>query len=228
MILSKHSQHRNRSYLQWLRNQSCAATCEAAEVAHHIRLGTNGGKGLKPSDYFCIPLKESHHTLGTQAIHRIGEASFFKLYNLQKEVLFVKYLSLYLEQAHSFSPEIESTDLQIQIASLINSIEGLRLEPTRSVEKKTKMGQKKKPKSEHQIKREQEKKKQDKELRKSFSDREKINKTPKMSENPLYQKAQEQRRLKARELREKHKERLSNERKEQYQKAKQYRKDRQT
>jgi hypothetical protein len=29
--------------------------------AHHVRVGTDGGIGLKPSDWWCVPICLQHH-----------------------------------------------------------------------------------------------------------------------------------------------------------------------
>ena len=76
MEFSKHKNHRNPNYLIWLREQPCVASGEKAQCAHHVRLGTNGGSSLKPSDYFCIPLIHEYHTTGLFAIHVVGEDTF--------------------------------------------------------------------------------------------------------------------------------------------------------
>ena len=44
--------------------------------AHHIRLGTDGGIGLKPSDYYTIPLCVTHH----KEVHDKGEFSTYNKY----------------------------------------------------------------------------------------------------------------------------------------------------
>ena len=65
---------RNAKHLRWIRTLPCA-TCHkpAPSEASHIRAGTDGGMGLKPSDWFCIPqCRECHAEL-----HR-GEKRFWE------------------------------------------------------------------------------------------------------------------------------------------------------
>lgn len=40
--------------------------------AHHVRLGTGGGIGLKPSDAAAVPLCPHHH----RVLHQIGQRTF--------------------------------------------------------------------------------------------------------------------------------------------------------
>ncbi len=43
-------------------------------VAHHVRMGGNGGMGLKPSDYRTVPLTDQEH----RTLHQHGEKSFWR------------------------------------------------------------------------------------------------------------------------------------------------------
>lgn len=65
---------REPQYLKWLRNQPCAVggTCAGSIQACHVRRGTDGGMGLKPSDRFSLPMCAAHH--GEQ--HMAGERTF--------------------------------------------------------------------------------------------------------------------------------------------------------
>lgn len=64
---------RSPAHRAWVRNHGCAAcgSVTAIECAH-VRLGTDGGMGQKPSDKWCISLCRDCHS----EQHRIGEASF--------------------------------------------------------------------------------------------------------------------------------------------------------
>jgi hypothetical protein len=44
----------------------------------HVRLGTDGGFGVKPADHFCISLCRVHHNES----HTGGELSFARAYGL--------------------------------------------------------------------------------------------------------------------------------------------------
>ena len=65
---------RSPEYLDWLRDQPCAigGTCAGRTQACHVRRGTDGGMGLKPSDQYALPMCGAHH--GEQ--HMAGEQTF--------------------------------------------------------------------------------------------------------------------------------------------------------
>ncbi len=207
MELSKHKAHRNQKYLAWLRKQNCAVSNKKAECAHHIRLGTNGGTGIKPSDYFCLPLINEYHTTGTQALHIIGEETFIKQYELDTITLFINYLKNYLAAEYDILYTLERRDKKQCLSELIEIIE------TKNV-KKIKKKAKSKPKEKApKIKSEKEKefyevakalkRAKDKDLR----DKLKQASDPKQTE--FYQKAKEAQKLKQKEYRDKNKKKVS-------------------
>ena len=57
-----------------VRTRECSVPgCRQGPVeTAHVRLGTDGGMGLKPSDFWCISLCHAHH----EEQHKIGEATF--------------------------------------------------------------------------------------------------------------------------------------------------------
>lgn len=72
-------------HLAWVRGHECLAldeTCSDRIEAAHVRAGTDGGMGVKPSDCYVVPLCSAHHALQ----HQIGEGAFenrFKVKLLQ-------------------------------------------------------------------------------------------------------------------------------------------------
>ena len=64
----------------WVRSYRCCVLgCTDGPVeCAHVRRGTDGGQGLKPSDRWSISLCQAHHA----EQHQIGESSFEKRYNL--------------------------------------------------------------------------------------------------------------------------------------------------
>lgn len=63
------------SHLKWIRGHACAASdmdCQVKIEAAHVRTGTDGGMGMKPSDCWTIPLCSTHH----RDQHQIGEPAF--------------------------------------------------------------------------------------------------------------------------------------------------------
>ncbi len=235
MNLSQHTAHRNDQYLSWLRTQNCIVSNVKAECAHHIRLGTNGGTGIKPSDYFCIPLTNENHTTGSNALHLIGEDTFLEMHQIDKEQMFVYYLSKFIKETLEIKVPLTQMPL-IAIKDLIDLIESKR--------ERKKTVKKSKPKKvdpyyekakelnrEHQkemrakIKEsapkpkkvsiteneyyqlaKEEKRLRDKELRRKIKESSKTKKKVSMADNPFYQKAKEVKRLRDKEMRKKLKE----------------------
>ena len=64
----------------WVRrHRCCVPDCERLPIeCAHVRRGTDGGQGLKPSDRFCLSLCAHHHA----EQHRIGEPAFEERYGL--------------------------------------------------------------------------------------------------------------------------------------------------
>lgn len=68
-------------HLAWIRTLPCVirdADCEGNIEAAHVRAGTDGGMGLKPSDKHSVPLCSWHHF--TQ--HVTGELRFWADYGI--------------------------------------------------------------------------------------------------------------------------------------------------
>jgi Putative HNHc nuclease len=64
----------------WVRRHRCSVPgCQRLPIeCAHVRTGTDGGAGLKPSDRWCISLCRDHHL----EQHEIGELSFEAKYDL--------------------------------------------------------------------------------------------------------------------------------------------------
>ena len=64
----------------WVRRHSCSvpACIQLPIECAHIRIGTDGGMALKPSDRWTISLCRVHHA----EQHRLGEVAFSKQYDL--------------------------------------------------------------------------------------------------------------------------------------------------
>ena len=57
--------------------------CLGKVEAHHVRLGTDGGVGVKPSDHWAVPLCVTAH----EALHHQGQITFEKRWNVDlKEI----------------------------------------------------------------------------------------------------------------------------------------------
>lgn len=63
-------------HLSWQRGNCCAvqdAFCEGRIEVAHVRIGTNGGTGMKPGDDWTVPLCAGHH----REQHQRGEPKFW-------------------------------------------------------------------------------------------------------------------------------------------------------
>ena len=62
---------------KWVRGFGCAMSiqgdCSGRIEAAHVRMGTDGGMGVKPSDCYVVPLCAYHH----RRQHQIGEEIFW-------------------------------------------------------------------------------------------------------------------------------------------------------
>ena len=67
---------RRAQHLAFVRQLPCVACGKAApSEAAHVRLGTDGGAGIKPSDRYAVSLCSSCHELQ----HRFGELRFWSV-----------------------------------------------------------------------------------------------------------------------------------------------------
>lgn len=76
------------AHLAWVRGFECCAkvywsSCAGPIEAAHVRTGTDGGMGMKPSDNWAISLCRAHHRLQ----HSIGEANFEREYGIDMKAL---------------------------------------------------------------------------------------------------------------------------------------------
>lgn len=77
-------QRRSPAHRAWVRGHACSAcgSTTAIECAH-VRTGTDGGMGIKPSDEWCVSLCKDCHA----EQHRIGEASFSARHGISLKTL---------------------------------------------------------------------------------------------------------------------------------------------
>ena len=70
---------RSPAHRSWVRRHACCVCgTEAAIECAHVRCGTDGGMGIKPSDRWCISLCKAHHA----EQHQIGEPAFERRYGI--------------------------------------------------------------------------------------------------------------------------------------------------
>ena len=78
------SPRENPEHLAFIRGLPCCVVgCRNQSIAAHVRRGTDGGTGLKPSDRFAVPMCDDHH----REQHSIGEAAFEKKYHLSLKAI---------------------------------------------------------------------------------------------------------------------------------------------
>jgi hypothetical protein len=69
----RESRWRSPAHRAWVRSHACSACGSIQNIeCAHVRLGTDGGMGFKPSDEWCISLCSACHSLS----HSVGEATF--------------------------------------------------------------------------------------------------------------------------------------------------------
>lgn len=74
MLIPKIKRLRSSKHLNFIRKLPCVVCGTKENVqACHIRIGGNGGMGLKPDDSLTIPMCHLHHTCQ----HNKGELSFW-------------------------------------------------------------------------------------------------------------------------------------------------------
>ena len=65
---------RSNAYLIYIRQQSCIICQHPETDAHHVRIQSNAGTGIKPSDFYGVPLCRLHHLES----HHYGRNTFFE------------------------------------------------------------------------------------------------------------------------------------------------------
>lgn len=75
---------RSPAHRSWIRGHACSACgSETAIECAHVRNGTDGGTGLKPSDKWTISLCRDCHARQ----HRMGEPVFEQSYGINMKAL---------------------------------------------------------------------------------------------------------------------------------------------
>lgn len=75
---------RSPGHRAFVRRHACSACGSHAPIeCAHVRTGTGGGMGVKPSDRWCISLCKTCH----QEQHRIGERAFEKRWNIDMKAI---------------------------------------------------------------------------------------------------------------------------------------------
>ncbi len=80
---------RSPAHLKWVRSHACSvAGCQGEPIeAAHVRTGTDGGTGMKPSDCWVISLCRDHHA----EQHAVGEKAFEAQHRLNMRMLALEF-----------------------------------------------------------------------------------------------------------------------------------------
>ena len=73
---------RSAKHLNFVRKQPCFISGQKSQACH-IRLLTDGGTGLKPSDFYVLNFSYMYHKMQSD----IGEARFYKKFNINPFIL---------------------------------------------------------------------------------------------------------------------------------------------
>lgn len=80
---------RSPAHRSWVRGHACCACgSQTAIECAHVRVGTDGGTGIKPSDRWCISLCKDCHC----EQHILGEQSFEKAHGINMKELAAEFL----------------------------------------------------------------------------------------------------------------------------------------
>ena len=82
----------NPAHRAWVRKHHCCVPgCQRLPIeCAHVRSGTDGGTGLKPSDCWVVSLCRNHH----EEQHRLGEAQFEIKYAVDLRALATQFAKL--------------------------------------------------------------------------------------------------------------------------------------
>jgi len=83
---------RDNKYIEWIRSLSCCICgYPAPSDPHHSE---SGGKGIKGSDYSCLPFCHKHHAL----LHNNGKDSFCKDNTIDLKEMVLYFNKRYMEK----------------------------------------------------------------------------------------------------------------------------------
>ena len=85
---------KNKKYIDFIKEQPCCVTGGEA-VPHHVRTLGECGTGLKPPDYFAIPIDPIMHI---EELHRHGEELFYSNQFIDPAKVIIGLLTKYIEE----------------------------------------------------------------------------------------------------------------------------------
>lgn len=96
MSNQKNKAHRDRKFLDWLRDQPCAVTMAPppSDPAHTFKSTGGGGMGLKSGDCYAVPLSHAEH----DKQGRVGELTYWRIAVAQNDVLLKQMVQAWAEK----------------------------------------------------------------------------------------------------------------------------------
>lgn len=94
----KEKTHRNRDYLDWLRDQPCVVTDRypPSDPCHTFKGTGGGGIGLKSGDKFALPLSHDEHLKQSG----MGELKYWADVMVQRPVLRLRMIKAFMRETH--------------------------------------------------------------------------------------------------------------------------------
>jgi hypothetical protein len=87
----KQSGRRSPAHRAWVRGHACSACGSQFGIeCAHVRSGTDGGTGIKPSDAWCISLCVTCH----RKQHEVGEEAFEKAWGIDMKAIAQMFFKL--------------------------------------------------------------------------------------------------------------------------------------
>lgn len=116
---ARQNQRRKAAHLAFVRKLSCVACGRAGETIQpaHVRTGTDGGMGLKPSDRHVVPLCALCHARQ----HRVGELTFWSALRIEPLDLALRLWTA-TGSLEDGEEAVRQTRLQIQLARHPNDL----------------------------------------------------------------------------------------------------------
>ena len=93
-MIPKNKPWKSKPYLDYIRKQSCIICQQSETDAHHVRIKNNAGTGIKPSDFYAVPLCRLHHLES----HHYGRNTFFERHGVDIFEELFKMVSRYLKE----------------------------------------------------------------------------------------------------------------------------------
>lgn len=100
---------RSRRYLAWIRSQACLVTGKRIGVqAAHVRWLSNAGTGIKPSDFWTLPLHADEH----RRQHEHGEKSYWSSLGINPHEAIIGLLMEYIDNPRLVILALERTIIE--------------------------------------------------------------------------------------------------------------------